>query len=327
MLMSAIPFGTTDWSAIEPTEHRGESGMATWRTRQFGAIRVRMVEYSPGYKADHWCSKGHVLLCLDGELHTELEDGRVFTLRPGVSYQVADNAEPHRSYTDVGARLFGPGAAANDEERLLRPRQHGPHLGQVGPAGVWLHFLVAADLGRRGADEAGPPALLAVAEQGELADDQHRPADVLHASIHLALVIGEDAQPDDLVRQPAGLLGRVRRRDPEQHHQALADGPGDLVMNQYSRPPGALEHRTHEGSVAARRSWSVGMIIASRQRGRPVAGILAALMLGTMVHYTWLGRVGRIDMPLTLAVSTAIAVVSVTIILAVLQMIGLAATP
>ena len=106
MQMSSIPFGTTDWSQVESTEHKGESGSALWRTRMFGDIRVRMVEYSPGYKADHWCVKGHVLLCIGGELHTELEDGRQFTLRPGMSYQVADNAEPHRSYTEVGARLF-----------------------------------------------------------------------------------------------------------------------------------------------------------------------------------------------------------------------------
>ena len=101
-----LPFGVTDWSAVPPTEHAGETGRATWRTRQFGPIRVRMVEYSPGYLADHWCSKGHILLCLEGELHTELEDGRVFVLRPGMSYQVADAAEAHRSSTSVGARLF-----------------------------------------------------------------------------------------------------------------------------------------------------------------------------------------------------------------------------
>ena len=80
--------------------------MAIWRTRQFGDIRVRMVEYTPGYVADHWCLKGHILYCLEGELRTELQDGRTFTLRPGMSYQVADNAEPHRSSTLAGARLF-----------------------------------------------------------------------------------------------------------------------------------------------------------------------------------------------------------------------------
>jgi quercetin dioxygenase-like cupin family protein len=106
MQMSAIPFGTTDWSTIPRTEHKGVTGIAHWRTRQFGEVRVRMVEYSPGYLADHWCSKGHILLCLEGELETELADGRKFTLTPGTSYQVADGAEPHRSFTASGAKLF-----------------------------------------------------------------------------------------------------------------------------------------------------------------------------------------------------------------------------
>ena len=106
MKRSAIPFGTTDWSEVPVTEHKGETGIATWRTCQFGDIRVRMVEYSPGYLADHWCQKGHILLCLDGQIDTELADGRTFTLTPGQSYQVADGAEPHRSSTRTGARLF-----------------------------------------------------------------------------------------------------------------------------------------------------------------------------------------------------------------------------
>ena len=106
MEMSGIPFGTTDWSQIEPTEHKGEKGRAYWRTRQFGAIRVRLVDYSPGYQSDHWCRKGHILFCVRGELVTELADGRVFRLSPGVSYQVADDAEPHRSRTASGATLF-----------------------------------------------------------------------------------------------------------------------------------------------------------------------------------------------------------------------------
>ena len=106
MEMHDIPFGTTDWSQVEPTEHSGETGMAYWHTRHFGDIRVRMVEYTPGYLADHWCEKGHILFCLEGELETELADGRKYSLTPGVSYQVADNAEPHRSYTKIGAKLF-----------------------------------------------------------------------------------------------------------------------------------------------------------------------------------------------------------------------------
>jgi len=104
--MTDIPFGITDWSSVPTTERRGLSGLALWRTIDCGGIRVRMVEYTPGYVSDHWCTKGHILLCLEGELHTELEDGRTFVLKPGMSYQVADNAEPHRSSTPVGAKLF-----------------------------------------------------------------------------------------------------------------------------------------------------------------------------------------------------------------------------
>ncbi|MFO0045241.1 MAG: DHCW motif cupin fold protein [Armatimonadota bacterium] len=106
MQIENLPFEVTDWATVAPTEHLGESGLAIWRTNHFGPIRVRMVEYSAGYIADHWCSKGHILLCIEGELHTELKDGRTFTLKPGMSYQVADNAEPHRSSAPWGAKLF-----------------------------------------------------------------------------------------------------------------------------------------------------------------------------------------------------------------------------
>ncbi len=106
MQLVDIPFCTTDWSQIAPTEHAGETGLALWRTQHFGEIRVRIIEYSAGYLADHWCSKGHVLFCLEGELQTRLDDGRTFTLTPGMSYQVADDAEAHQSSTVKGAKLF-----------------------------------------------------------------------------------------------------------------------------------------------------------------------------------------------------------------------------
>ncbi|WP_312664317.1 DHCW motif cupin fold protein [Pantoea sp. CTOTU49201] len=106
MQINQLPFGITTWNDIAPETHPGDEGFALWRTQRFGDIRVRMVEYSPGYLADHWCSKGHILLCLEGEMVTELDDGRIFTLTPGVSYQVADNAEAHRSSTVSGAKLF-----------------------------------------------------------------------------------------------------------------------------------------------------------------------------------------------------------------------------
>jgi len=101
-----IPLGITSWAETTPEEHKGDTGTALWRTHQFDIIRVRMVEYSPGCMADHWCSKSHILLCLESELHTELADGRKFVLTPGISYQVADRAEEHRSYTATGVRLF-----------------------------------------------------------------------------------------------------------------------------------------------------------------------------------------------------------------------------
>ena len=91
---------------IAPTEHAGETGTAFWRTQNFGEIRVRMVEYSAGYKADHWCTKGHVILVVDGELETEIADGRRFSLKAGQSYQAPEGEPGHRSSTRTGARLF-----------------------------------------------------------------------------------------------------------------------------------------------------------------------------------------------------------------------------
>jgi len=96
----------TDWAQVVPSEHPGDTGFALWRTQNFGDIRVRMVEYSPGYAADHWCSKGHVILCLGGALDIELGDGKRMVLKPGQSYHVGDGDPPHRSSTVTGATLF-----------------------------------------------------------------------------------------------------------------------------------------------------------------------------------------------------------------------------
>ena len=106
MKIQDVPFGVTRWEDVEPTEHQGEEGVALWRTVEGGNLRVRVVEYSPGYRADHWCARGHVLYVLSGTLVTELKDGRVFTLTPGMSYQVAENSDPHRSHTAKGAKLL-----------------------------------------------------------------------------------------------------------------------------------------------------------------------------------------------------------------------------
>jgi len=107
MKIPPLPFTVTDWSKLNSTQHPGDSGHATWRTFTVGELRVRLVEYSPGYTANHWCDRGHVLYVLDGELETELRDGRKFKLLPGMSYQVSDNGDAsHRSSTRSGARLF-----------------------------------------------------------------------------------------------------------------------------------------------------------------------------------------------------------------------------
>src|SRR5258708_33888159 len=106
MKIENIPFTTTDWTTITPTEHPGETGKAFWRTLKFGDIRIRMVEYTPGYQADHWCTKGHIILVLQGELITKLQNGKKVVLTSGMSYHVKDDGEAHRSETETGANLF-----------------------------------------------------------------------------------------------------------------------------------------------------------------------------------------------------------------------------
>jgi quercetin dioxygenase-like cupin family protein len=106
MNLSGFAFTATDWSEVRAERKPGESGEVTSRAQHFGEVRVRRVDYSPGYVADHWCHKGHVLYVLAGELVTTLEDGRVVVTRAGGSYQVADDAEAHRSSAPTGASLL-----------------------------------------------------------------------------------------------------------------------------------------------------------------------------------------------------------------------------
>ncbi|PJJ47709.1 DHCW motif cupin fold protein [Hymenobacter chitinivorans] len=106
MTTSPIPFQVTDWARIPATEHPGETGVAYWRTLQLGSLRVRMVEYSAGYMADHWCQKGHLLFVTEGELLTELADGQTFRMSAGMSYEVSDELSSHRSSTEHGAKLI-----------------------------------------------------------------------------------------------------------------------------------------------------------------------------------------------------------------------------
>ncbi len=106
MKMESFAFETNDWSLVEKTRHAGETGIAYWQTLMMNLIRVRKVEYSAGYKADHWCSKGHIILCTEGEMETELKDGRTIVLTKGMTYFVGDNCEAHRTSTVNGCKLF-----------------------------------------------------------------------------------------------------------------------------------------------------------------------------------------------------------------------------
>ena len=106
MKIPTFPFQTLDWSSIHKEEHKGETGIAYWQVFMMDNIRIRKVEYSSGYLADHWCKKGHIILCLEGEMDTELDDGRIMKLTAGMTYFVGDDCETHRTSTKNGCKLF-----------------------------------------------------------------------------------------------------------------------------------------------------------------------------------------------------------------------------
>lgn len=101
-----IPFQTIEWNNIPKTEHKGETGIAYWQTVQFEGLRIRLVEYSAGYIADHWCKKGHIVHCLEGEFISELIDGENYVLTKGMTYVVSDELSSHRSTTKDGVKLM-----------------------------------------------------------------------------------------------------------------------------------------------------------------------------------------------------------------------------
>jgi hypothetical protein len=101
-----IPFQTIDWAQVPEIEHKGESGKALWKTVQFYGLRIRLVEYSAGYLADHWCRKGHIVHCLEGEFVSELQNGEKITLKEGMTYVVSDDLSSHRSSAKDGVKLM-----------------------------------------------------------------------------------------------------------------------------------------------------------------------------------------------------------------------------
>lgn len=106
MHAGGIPFQNTDWENVPATQYPGETGVAHWKTLEFGDLRIRVVEYSENYKADHWCSKGHIIYCIEGEMVSELADGSQHKLTKGMSYQVSDELSYHRTFSEQGVKLF-----------------------------------------------------------------------------------------------------------------------------------------------------------------------------------------------------------------------------
>jgi hypothetical protein len=106
MEITDIPFTSIDWSTIPAEQHSGERGMAFWRVQQCNNMRLRMVEYTPGYVADHWCTRGHLIFCLEGELITELKNGSLHTMHAGMCHVLSDGEPAHRSHTDSGVKLL-----------------------------------------------------------------------------------------------------------------------------------------------------------------------------------------------------------------------------
>ena len=106
MKIKKIPFNVVDWKKIPTTDHHGANGISVWKTAQQGDVRIRIAEHKPGFLADDWCRKGHIVYVLEGEMTMEIKDGRNFRMTAGMSFQVADGTDEHRSYSETGCKLF-----------------------------------------------------------------------------------------------------------------------------------------------------------------------------------------------------------------------------
>lgn len=103
MELSGLPEAVVDWSRTPATKTAG----ATSRAHKTNDVQLRVVDYDPGYLADHWCSKGHILYVISGSLTIEHGDGKAsYELAAGMSWQTADNGPPHRVRSTGGATVF-----------------------------------------------------------------------------------------------------------------------------------------------------------------------------------------------------------------------------
>ncbi len=106
MRIEQVPFTVIEWERVPVTEVPGKSGTAQMRTVIDDTLCVRMVDFTPGYTADHWCAKGHIAFVIAGSLKVVVADGRSFDLGAGSSFHVGDQAGRHRVSSDTGAKVY-----------------------------------------------------------------------------------------------------------------------------------------------------------------------------------------------------------------------------
>ena len=95
-----------DWDSIPTQKIDGETGFCTIKTKTLGEIKIRHIEYSANYSADHWCDKGHIVFIIDGELKIEHKDNSIHTLQGGMTYLIGDNTLAHQAKSKLGAKAL-----------------------------------------------------------------------------------------------------------------------------------------------------------------------------------------------------------------------------
>jgi mannose-6-phosphate isomerase class I len=104
--MKKISFQIIDWNVLPESINPGETGRSISQIIEYPGLRIRIVEYSAGYLANHWCQKGHIVYCIEGEVINEQENGDQFILKQGMSYIVSDDMSSHRSRAENKVKLL-----------------------------------------------------------------------------------------------------------------------------------------------------------------------------------------------------------------------------
>jgi hypothetical protein len=100
-------FYSIDWDMFKTKKYKGESGSSYWRTVEMDGFRLRMVDYSPGFRSDHFCCKGHIILVEEGMLSLKMNSGGIVNIEKGMSLLIGDSIrDSHQAFTNEGARVF-----------------------------------------------------------------------------------------------------------------------------------------------------------------------------------------------------------------------------